>query len=140
MSYTQSAPILVYDGDCGFCTRSVRFVLDHDRKASVCFAAREGVAGRGIRQRHAGLEMVESLLWVEKVNGVEHVRTHSDAVLAVAEHLGGIWALLAKLGRLVPRAIRDPAYNAVARVRRKIIRGAPNCLLPTPQELARMLP
>jgi predicted DCC family thiol-disulfide oxidoreductase YuxK len=140
MTYSQPAPIMVYDGDCGFCTRSVRFVLDRDRKHQLCFASRDGVAGKGVRARHPELQLVESLLWVERVDGVERVLTHSDAVLAVAAYLGGIYGVLATLGGLVPRALRDPAYQAVAKVRRRLMGGASSCMLPSPAELGRMLP
>lgn len=140
MSYSQPAPIMVYDGDCGFCTRSVRFVLNRDRKRLVCFASRDGVAGKGVRARHPELQSVESLLWVDRVNGVERVLIHSDAVLAVAAYLGGIYGVLAMLGGLVPRALRDPAYQMVAKVRRRLMGGASRCMLPSPKELGRMLP
>ncbi|MBX3131945.1 MAG: DUF393 domain-containing protein [Gemmatimonadaceae bacterium] len=135
-----AVPILVYDGDCGFCARSVQFVLAHDRRGTVRFAARDGIAGRAVRERHSHLLTVESMLWVETVDGREVVRTHSDAVLATAAYLGGGYAVLAALGRLVPRILRDPVYNAVARVRRRLLRRAPACALPQPHELARMLP
>ncbi len=131
---------MVYDGDCGFCTRPVRFVLNRDQKRLLCFASREGVAGKGVRARHPELQEVESLLWVDRVNGVERVLTHSDAVLAVAAYLGGIYGVLATLGGLVPRAIRNPAYQMVAKVRRRLMGGASSCMLPRPAELGRMLP
>lgn len=137
---SDSSPILVYDGDCGFCTRSVQFVLQHDKRGTVRFAARDGVAGRALRERHAHLQSVESLLWVETVDGREVVRVYSDAVLATATYLGGVYAVLGGLGRVVPRVLRDPVYNAIARVRKRIMRGAPACHLPAPQELQRMLP
>lgn len=140
MTPAQTAPIMVYDGDCGFCTRSVRFVLDRDRKRVLCFASRDGVAGQGIRARHPALQSVESLLWVDRVNGVERVLTHSDAVLAVAAYLGGIYGMLATVGGLVPRALRDPVYQLVAKVRRRLMGGASSCMLPSPAELGRMLP
>lgn len=133
--------MLVYDGDCGFCTRAVQFVLTRDtRRGTLRFAARDGEAGRGVRVRHPHLEKVESLLWVETVDGREVVSFYSDAVLATATYLGGIYALLGGLGRLVPRFLRDPVYRLVARVRKRIARGAPSCHLPAPHELARMLP
>ena len=51
-SSASTDPILVYDGDCGFCTRAVQFVLAHDtRRGTVRFAARDGGAGRAVRQR-----------------------------------------------------------------------------------------
>jgi predicted DCC family thiol-disulfide oxidoreductase YuxK len=137
---SDTSPILVYDGDCGFCTRSVQFVLTHDTKGIVRFAARDGIAGRAVRERHAHLKTVESLLWVETVDGREVVSIYSDAVLATATYLGGVYAVLGGLGRLAPRFLRDPAYNAVARVRKRLMRGAPACHLPAPHELARMMP
>lgn len=132
--------MLVYDGDCGFCARSVQFVLTHDtRRRTVRFAARDGEAGRAVRARHSGLETVESLLWVETVNGHEVVSVYSDAVLATATYLGGYYAVLGGLGRIVPRFLRDPVYKLIARVRKQIMRGAPACHLPTPDQLDRML-
>lgn len=137
---SERAPLLVYDGDCGFCTRSVRFILTHDtRRRTARFASRDGAAGAAIRTRHS-LHGVESLLWVETINGAEHVRIYSDAVLAVAVYLGGTYAILGHVGRLVPRVLRDPVYRAVARVRKTLLGAAPVCQLPSPQELARMLP
>lgn len=136
-----TAPLLVYDGDCGFCTRSVQFVLARDsRRGTLRFAARAGEAGRAVRRRHPQLETVESLLWVETVDGREVVSIYSDAVLATATYLGGVYAVLGGLGRLVPRFLRDPVYRLVARVRKRLTRGAATCHLPAPQELARMLP
>lgn len=137
---SDAAPMLVYDGDCGFCARAVRFVLQHDtRRRTARFAARDGQAGMAVRTRH-GLHGVESLLWVETVDGEERVHIYSDAVLAVAVYLGGFYAVLGQAGRLVPRLLRDPVYNGIARVRKSLLRGVPACHLPTPQELARMLP
>jgi predicted DCC family thiol-disulfide oxidoreductase YuxK len=136
---SDAAPILVFDGDCAFCTRAVRFVLEHDtRQRTARFAARDGVAGRAVRARH-GLEAVESLLWVEHRDGLEMVRIHSDAVLAIAVYLGGVLGLFGRVGFLVPRILRDPIYMAVARARRSLLAGANVCQLPAPEQLARMM-
>ena len=40
----------------------------------------------------------------------------SDAVIAIALRLGGVWSLLGA-ARLVPRGLRDALYRAVARRR-----------------------
>lgn len=134
------APLLVYDGDCGFCTRSVRFILDRDRRhRRMQFASRDGEAGRAVRARHPRLATVESLLYVERRPDGERVHTHSDAVLKVAEYLGGPWAILGALGRVVPRALRDPAYALVARLRKRLVPRNAVCTLPTAEESARML-
>lgn len=136
-----AAPILVYDGACGFCTRAVQFVLTHDRRQQTLrFAARDGVAGRAVRERHPELAAVDSLLWVEWRDGAERVRVYADATLATAKYLGGGYGLLASLAAIVPRPIRDAAYRVVARYRKRLLQGAPACRLPRPDESARMLP
>lgn len=137
--FADESPVLVYDGDCGFCTRSVRFLLARDRRQRLRFAARDGTYGKAVRERHAELKSVESLLWLEPRPEGERVLVYSDAVLAAARYLGGGWAMLAALGRAVPRFIRDPIYRRVASLRRRLVRSGA-CELPSPAELARMLP
>jgi predicted DCC family thiol-disulfide oxidoreductase YuxK len=65
------------------------------------------------------------------------VRVRSDAALQALTPLGGGWAVLAALGRVVPRPVRDTVYNAIAR--RRLSLAAPRCLLPTAEERARFL-
>jgi len=44
----------------------------------------------------------------------------SAAVLHIFERLGGIWRVLAACARVIPRPLRDLAYDAVARVRKSL--------------------
>ena len=134
-----ASPILVYDGDCAFCSRSVQFILRHDRQRAVRFAAREGVAGRAVRQRHPALLQVDSLIWVESLDGRERPLVRSESVLAIATYLGGGFALLGSLGRLFPRALRDFGYDAIARYRRRLAFGGDACVIFTPEERSRVL-
>lgn len=138
---TPDAPILVYDGDCAFCSRAVRFVLKHDhRRRTLRFAARTGNAGGDVRVRHPELAHVDSLVWVEHVGGREWTRIHADAVLAVAEYLGGPWRRLGRAARFIPRPVRDLGYRTIARIRKRIVRGAPVCLVLPPEARAREMP
>jgi predicted DCC family thiol-disulfide oxidoreductase YuxK len=41
----------------------------------------------------------------------------SDAVLHILRRLGGGWKILAGAAAVVPRGLRDAAYNFIARVR-----------------------
>lgn len=135
------APLLIYDGDCAFCARSVRLILRFDRRRTVRFAARDGVHGAAVRARHPALASVDSLLWVEgrAAGAREVVRTHADAALAAARYLGGGWTVLAVLGGLVPRPVRDAVYRLIARNRHRLGGGAAACVVFTPEERARTL-
>lgn len=118
---TGSGPVLVYDGDCAFCSGTVRRILAADPDGPLRFAPRDGAYGRSVRARHPELAGVESILWVEPAGAgqaEELVWLRSDATLRIAAYLGGAWRLLL-LGRLVPRPLRDVVYRFVARHRHR---------------------
>lgn len=132
--------MLLYDGDCAFCARSVQFILAHDvRRRDARFAAREGAAGQRTLAGHPAAAAADSLVWVESPGGVERAQIRYRAVLAICRYLGGAWALLAGLGWLVPRPLGDAAYDWVARRRRRLAGGTDACVLFTPEERTRVL-
>lgn len=133
-------PVLLYDGTCGFCARSVQFVLSHERPGGTLrFARLEGPLGTALRSRHAELAAIDSVLWYEPAttSSPEQLLWRSGGALRVARYLGGVWALLASLGALVPRPLRDAVYDWIARHRHELAADA--CLLPTPEQRARFL-
>jgi predicted DCC family thiol-disulfide oxidoreductase YuxK len=132
----EANPILLFDGECGLCARSVRFLLARDRAGVIRFAPLGGPTGRALRAAHAAPAPDDTVLWFEPAR--RSLLRRSDAVLAALHHLGGAWRWLAALGAAVPRPIRDAAYDAVARRRTRYI--APACLLPTASERSRFLP
>jgi predicted DCC family thiol-disulfide oxidoreductase YuxK len=136
-----AGPVLLYDGTCGFCAESVQFVLRHDRRGLLRFAALDSAYGRGVLGRHPELRGFDSVLFVEPaLNGApEKVAAHSSAALRVAEYLGGRWGLL-RVARVVPSPIRDAAYRLVARHRHRLSAHGPQCLVPSAQDRARFLP
>jgi predicted DCC family thiol-disulfide oxidoreductase YuxK len=135
-----SAPLLLYDGTCGFCAESVQLVLRHDRAGTLRFAALQGATGVALRAANPGLDRVDSMVWVEPdaAGGPGRVYTRSDAALEVARYLGGWWRL-ALVGRLLPRPLRDAAYDLVARHRHRLLSEGPACLVPPPDVRARFL-
>jgi predicted DCC family thiol-disulfide oxidoreductase YuxK len=133
-------PVLLYDGTCGFCAESVQLVLRHDRRKTLRFAALQGAFGAAVRARHPGLVAVDSIVWVEPPSEgrAERVLVRSEAALRVAAYLGG-WFSLARLGALLPRAVRDRAYDLVARHRHRLLADGPSCLVPSADARARFL-
>lgn len=131
---TTTAPVLIYDGDCGFCSRSVQFILRHENRHDLLFAPRQSELGMKLR-REAGLEGVESMLWVH--NG--RVYTESSAVLGAANYTGGVWSLLAKIGALIPSGIRNWIYRLIAKNRQRMSRESVSCFVPTQEQRKRFL-
>ncbi len=137
----QPSPVLLYDGDCGFCAGSVQFVLAREpaaRRGALRFAPLQGVFGSTIRQQFPDIEGVDSVVWFEPgLGGHPRVQVKSSAALAAVAHLGGVWRVLSVLGLLVPRVIRDAVYDMVAKRRFEL--AAPACLLPDAATRTRFL-
>lgn len=133
-----AGPILLYDGDCALCVRSVRFVLRHEgarpRERPLRFAALSGETGESVRTLNPALYGIDSVVWCDG----NDIRVRSDAVLTVLRYLGGWWRAVAAIGAIVPAGIRDRAYDAIARSRRRLF--GTGCLIPSPSERDRMLP
>jgi predicted DCC family thiol-disulfide oxidoreductase YuxK len=131
-------PVLLYDGACGFCSAVVQTVLRRDRRRTLRFAALQGAHARDLLARHPELAGVDSLLWVEPSARGERVYVRSDAGLRLARYLAGPW-YLALAVRLVPRLLRDSAYDVVARHRHRLGARAEACFVPPPEVRARFL-
>jgi predicted DCC family thiol-disulfide oxidoreductase YuxK len=60
------------------------------------------------------------------------VLAKSDACLFVMAQLGWPWSLMG-IFRVLPRALRDPLYDLVARNRYRIFGRRERCLVPAPE-------
>jgi predicted DCC family thiol-disulfide oxidoreductase YuxK len=134
------APVLLYDGVCGFCSRVVQFVLRVERRNTLRFAALQGKYGQEIVAQNRVLRGVDSMAWVEPGSPASRaaVFVRSEAVLRLLAYLGMPWSL-GLIGRLLPVGMRDRAYDWVARRRLRLVRGAPACSLPSPGQQRRFL-
>jgi predicted DCC family thiol-disulfide oxidoreductase YuxK len=132
-------PVLLYDGLCGFCDGLVQFVLGRDPRGVLRFAPLQGEFARGVFERHPELRGIDSLILVEApATSDERVYVRSDGALRVARHLGGWWRAALVL-RIVPRFIRDAAYNGFARIRYKVFGRYDACPIPSPEQRARFI-
>jgi predicted DCC family thiol-disulfide oxidoreductase YuxK len=127
----ENAPVLLYDGACGVCGSSVQLILRRDRRGALRFAALQGAFAATVRSRHPDLNGVDSMIWVEPGSpGVpERVFVRSAAALRAAGYLGGVWRL-ALMAALLPRRLRDGAYDLVARHRHRLTAAGGVCQAP----------
>jgi predicted DCC family thiol-disulfide oxidoreductase YuxK len=130
--------VLFYDGGCAVCHRTVRFVLRADRAERFVFAPLQGSTFRQLLPESVRKSLPDSLV-LRSPDGRLFVR--SSAVLHILSRLGGIWAVLGGLARLVPRPLRDAVYDFIARIRLRLF-DKPDDFCPlVPKELrARFLP
>ena len=132
---TPTSPVILFDGVCNLCSRAVSFVIARDPQGRFRFAALQSAPARHLLRQH-GLPTAE-LSTVVLVDG-ERTYTKSDAVLRIVRRLSFPWPLLV-VGRLVPRPLRDAAYDWVARNRFEWFGRRRTCLVPTAELRARFL-
>jgi predicted DCC family thiol-disulfide oxidoreductase YuxK len=121
-----SHPVVLFDGVCGLCTFSIRFVLARDRKRVFRFATIQSDFGQRV-YRHFGLDPDSPETFVVLSN--HHVYTRSDAALEIASRLGRTWRIFL-IAKLIPRPVRDLLYRVVARHRYRWFGRSETCLLP----------
>lgn len=121
--------LLLFDGVCHLCDGVVGFLLPRDPAGRLHFCSIQSALGSRLYREH-GLdpERPDTLLLLTSRGAFRR----SDAVLEIARLLGGAWRVLFFL-RVVPRPLRDAAYDALARRRYRWFGRAPACLLPRPE-------
>lgn len=128
--------IVFFDGTCGLCSRSVRFLARMDRRERLLFAPLQGeTAARLQLAEHASLDNGTMVIRRESDG---RIFTHSDGVLEVCRALGGIWHVAVIL-RAIPSFLRDALYRLIARNRIRWFGHADACSLPSSSLLTRLL-
>jgi predicted DCC family thiol-disulfide oxidoreductase YuxK len=132
--------LVLFDGFCGLCDRSVSFLARIDRHSVLYFSPLQGETAAQLRRRLAVPEHLDSMLFVADAGTPgERLLTRSSGVLAALDAVGGPWRLLSWL-RVVPRPVRDAVYDFVARNRQRWFGRRETCRLPTQAERDRWLP
>lgn len=120
-------PIMLFDGDCRFCSSSVQFIIRRDKKDVFRFAQLQSDTAQSLLPLKIRDDpTIDSVILIAE--GI--VYTHSDAVLQISKRLGSGWAMLYVL-TCVPAAWRDLVYRWVAKRRHKLFGNQDTCMIPT---------
>jgi predicted DCC family thiol-disulfide oxidoreductase YuxK len=127
--------IVLFDGVCNLCSGAVHFIIARDPKARFQFSSLQSSFAQAELARHGihGQELFSIILLKNR-----KAFQKSDAVLEIARHLPGGWPL-AYLFKVIPRFIRDPVYDFIARNRYRWFGKKDACWLPTPALRARFI-
>jgi predicted DCC family thiol-disulfide oxidoreductase YuxK len=135
----QAAPILLYDGVCGFCNHAVQTIVRFDRRGTLRFAGLDSDVARGIIERHPSARGVDSMVFVDNPGQPdERVNVRSAAGLRVAKYLGGPWRLLL-VARAIPVRQRDWAYDRFTSFRHRVFGKYETCPVPPEGMRARFI-
>lgn len=112
--------ILVFDGDCGFCTAAANW---GERRCG----------GTVVAYQHAdlaalGLTAAECAAAVQYVDDAGRIRTGAAAIAAFLWNAGGVWKPIGAFLRLPGiRAVSQIVYQVIARNRHRLPGGTPAC-------------
>lgn len=126
--------VILFDGVCNFCNRSVQFIIKRDRSGYFRFASQQSSAGSALLGAFPEALGTDSIVLIER----EKAYTESTAVLRIARRLDGLWKA-AYLAIVIPRPLRDLFYRWFARRRYRWFGKQSSCMMPTPDMRERFL-
>lgn len=124
--------LVLYDGVCGLCNRLLQFLLKHDHRGAFSFASLQSATGRAMVTRYGGNPDELNSFYVVADYRTPNARAFmkSDAAVFVAGQLGWPWKG-ARAAGVLPPALRDRAYDVIARSRYRIFGRYEQCLVPS---------
>jgi predicted DCC family thiol-disulfide oxidoreductase YuxK len=117
--------LVFYDGGCGLCHRTVRFLLAEDAAGlrfrfaplgSECFRSARSASRSGFG---ADDSIPDSVL-VQRPG--EAMLTRAEGVIEIGRQLGGFWRLLASITSWVPISALNAGYDFIASIRHRLFR------------------
>lgn len=108
---------ILFDGSCGFCSRSMRWVAAKDSQHRLLFVSNQSQLGQDLmRKREVEKLSKDSILYISLGGGVAE---KSQAIYRMVQHLPG-YRYLGILFSLLPKGLLDGLYSGVARVRKRL--------------------
>jgi predicted DCC family thiol-disulfide oxidoreductase YuxK len=137
--------LVIFDGRCGLCNRSVRWFLTRDRNDRMRFIPSDAPAAAGLLARYGLASSAAEgnvgtiLVVVFPDTPSERLLVRSAAVLVLLAQLPKPWPTVATILGWIPRRIRDLGYRLVARFRYRLFGRLDACPIPTAWEQNRFL-
>lgn len=122
--------IVLFDGVCNLCNKSVSFIIDRDRVRRFRFASLQSdIATRLMQDAKVNPEILDSIVLI---SGGE-ISIKSTAVLKIARRLSSFWPLF-YVFIVIPTPIRDYLYDIIARNRYRWFGRRSECRIPDENE------
>src|SRR5210317_331358 len=106
-------PVILFDGICNLCNRSVKFILTNESKPQFLFASIQSDAAKNILLHYNIKNIDPSSILLLANDKVYH---KSEAVLEICKSLKRPWNLFT-IFKFLPVSFRDKIYQVVARNR-----------------------
>jgi predicted DCC family thiol-disulfide oxidoreductase YuxK len=127
--------VILFDGTCAFCERSVIFIANRDSEAYFRFGASQSPQAAALLAPF-GLtrDTARSIILLEG----DQAYLRSTATLRIAARLRRPWSWLRFL-LIIPVPVRDAVYRVVAAVRHRLAGASNACEIPPPEIRQRLI-
>lgn len=132
--------LVLFDGVCVLCHRTVQFLIQADKKGVLQFAALQGRTGAALLTRHPEIEDASRSVIVVRNLGLPSEETYlrAKAILAICSEIGGL-CRLASVFKIVPTFMANRVYDFVAQHRYAWFGRYEECFFPDSETKERFL-
>ncbi len=127
-------PVILFDGYCNLCNRTVDFIIRRDKKHHFRFLSLQDPRVNDIFHVVVFPVDIDSLILAEG----NKIYSESDAAIRIAMYLAFPWNSLVIL-KIIPKKLRDSVYRLIARNRYRWFGKRKTCRIPGPGEQERFL-
>ena len=119
--------VVLIDGVCNLCIKSVRILHKLEPNMLLKFASQQSEMGEQLLKEN-GIEVndLDTIFYLE--DGKLYER--SEAFIALSKHLKEPYRILGKISKVVPYFLRNAIYNLIAKNRYRIFGKQDVCYLP----------
>lgn len=127
-------PVVLFDGPCILCQRSVRFLLRHEREPRLSFASLQSGTAQQLLEKYPLPSGTDAMVLIEE----GQLSIGSEAALRLCRYLKAPWRWLGVF-RHLPGWLHQPVYRWIARHRYAWFGRDESCPLPDPEQADRFL-
>ena len=118
--------VILFDGVCNFCNRTVNLMIKYDQFRVLKFSPNQSVAGQKMaKEFEIDTQAIKTVIAI--IEGKVYFKT--DAIIEISKRLSG-WPRIFSLLKFIPKPIRDFFYDIFAKYRYTIFGKKPHCMLP----------
>ncbi len=126
--------IVFFDGDCGFCQKSVQLCMKLDKQRKLKYSSLQGELSAELKVKEQ-TKGVDSIIVLNQ----ELLFVKSRAIFKILNTLGGGYKVL-NIFRIIPVRLLDFMYDTIARYRKRFFPKHNHCYLPSVAERSLLIP
>ncbi|WP_079526196.1 thiol-disulfide oxidoreductase DCC family protein [Halobacillus hunanensis] len=131
---THNHSLIIFDGVCNVCSKTVQFIIRHDRQRHFRFASLQSDIASSLLTVHFPNMELDSIVLIEG----DKAFSKSTAVLRICRKLDGFWKAAYVL-ILIPKPLRNVLYRWFAKRRYQFFGKQDTCMTITPEIRNRFL-